>query len=1008
MKFNKFSLSILTIFLTLGLFSCVKTAPIENTEVIDLENSANYKNLRIRIINPGDLQKGKESIFTNDTTSAGGEIVNFEWRLFKGKPESSDLNAKIIYEKESIKMFADKAGFFKHKFKDTGKYKLTLKATDEKGDYRTVFAELTVGINSETSDNSQLVYIKITEDDTNHYVGKKSTFRSKGSKTFSQGATISSYKWVLYYTEDALNPQQITKSEINFTGNNFEFTPDKKGDYTLSLTIIDSKDERNTETVYFRVNDKPRDNSEGIDSKITKLDISITGNTMEGKQLSLRANVTSTKQVSRYYWEFYAPNATTPFKTEDTGTNTNVKIIFDKPGLYSVKLRVELSTTEFKSLTKDIDIKKSDENSDDAEILTITINKPAKISLGTNNFSYAASIQGQGKQIDNNQSTWTLFLKDSQDIYRQESQLKSQTFNKKLVKDDYGKSYKLSLKVQSTDGQTFKTESVYFDFADRFAPEVDDTRSKIIDETQNTTASKSFIKRGYTINIWFDERIDIDTILASNIKLVRSDSGKEVGTNIRKPTGTFDHFNLYINEKLEDDINYTLLIKNVEDLSGNKTDIRKIYTTANLSTSGNVIFVRTTGNDTNNGGSWENSVKSIKRAIQLAQNGNMIFVAAGEYEPSSNTSPMFNLKTGVRLYGGFPNDLTGSNSATSFSKRDVVRNQTILKAKNAQYNLSKIVIANNVQNSLLDGFVLQDLSSSARGATAFDVNNASNLSINNCIFRNNKTTEKTEARGSAIRIDSSTLKITNSTFLRNSAKNYGGALYFASKSTARVINSKFNSNTGTKGGAIYNDDSTIDILDSSFFGNSAVSSDNSAAGGALFLGSRTNVEIINSSFNSNHSDNEGAAIYNDSASNDVLNSTFANHTGQNASTYFTVDGNQNISIQNSLFWSNKWDIKRYGENSISVYSNIRLDNSMVKKSDLDSSFIPPGYVQPPSSNKPPIGDWQNEGYFKLTEDSAAINTGKDTLFTRTPQKDQLGNNRIVNGQIDIGAVEKQN
>lgn len=1008
MKLNKLLITSLTIILTLGLFSCVKKAPIDNTTVIDLDNSSGYKALSIRIINPGNHQKNKESEFTSEASSENGNLTNREWKVFKGTPESSDPNAKINYSKDYVKLSASStSGIFKHTFADTGAYRISLKVTDVKGEYRTVYEDIKVGENSEASDQASQVLVYISHDGK-HNVDKKSVFKSHKSKTLS-GGSISTYKWVLYDDTDRNNPQQLTDDQ-NTDSNDFNYTFTKKGAYKLSLTLTDTNGERNTANLYFDV-EKNKDNSPEIDSKITNLSIGVSANPRAGNTtpVTFTANTTlaSGNNISEYEWTIYDENGDIKKQTS-TGTNNLLENeIFDTAGLYRVKVKASLDANNYKSVVKNVDIGKSDENSDDAGILNLKITKPSQIKVGNNIFEYVASLTSGSKTIDNSSSAWKLAKKDSNDVYQNIQNGSGNQFTMALTKADFGSSYRLGVKVQTTDAQTYKTVYEYFNFTDTFPPEIVEADSHIKDATQAQQPSKTIIKRGYSIYIKLNEVINPDTLIGANIKLVRADSDKTVATNIIKPSGTKqDYFSVFINEALESDINYRLIIKNLADLSGNKTDIARIYTTANLDATSGVWYVKPTGDDNNNGASWDNAFKSVQKAVTTASNGQIVFVAKGTYKASSGQ--LLRLKTGVKIYGGFPDNLTGYDRNASFSARDVIANKTILSAQKSGASLVNVVIADNVQNSLLDGFTLQDVNSNNSNASALRVVNSSSISINNCIFTNNISTDANSAKGAAIMNEYSRVKVTNSLFSANESKNQGGALYNGDNASFEVINTKFNNNKSVKGGAIYDAGKNLEVVDSSFFKNIAekVGSASEGSGGAIYLDSRADATIINSSFNANKAKVHGDGIYNGIATNEVLNSTFANHP--KSAYHSELEGfNESISIQNTIFWNNGTDVERSGSTKIDAYANISLDNSMVKKSNLGDSLIIPGYIKP-DATKVPIGTWNSQGgYFPLTIDSPAINSGKDSLFTRMPKRDQIGNPRIVGAAIDLGAVESQ-
>ena len=84
---------------------------------------------------------------------------------------------------------------------------------------------------------------------------------------------------------------------------------------------------------------------------------------------------------------------------------------------------------------------------------------------------------------------------------------------------------------------------------------------------------------------------------------------------------------------------------------------------ANLPESGRVYYVRTNGNDDNNGLSWETAFRTIRKAVETADEGLIVdgekpqvWVAAGTYSqsPENNSDNSFDILDGVNVYGAFP------------------------------------------------------------------------------------------------------------------------------------------------------------------------------------------------------------------------------------------------------------------------------------------------------------------------------------------------------------------
>lgn len=104
-----------------------------------------------------------------------------------------------------------------------------------------------------------------------------------------------------------------------------------------------------------------------------------------------------------------------------------------------------------------------------------------------------------------------------------------------------------------------------------------------------------------------------------------------------------------------------------------------------------VIYVRgTDGNDNNNGSSWGTAFATLTKALEVAQSGDKIWVAAGTYTGTIKGNPnnvdattnihsqpyAYEMKEGVNVYGGFPDSGTPGED-----DRDPNTNKTYLQAQ---------------------------------------------------------------------------------------------------------------------------------------------------------------------------------------------------------------------------------------------------------------------------------------------------------------------------------------
>ena len=116
-----------------------------------------------------------------------------------------------------------------------------------------------------------------------------------------------------------------------------------------------------------------------------------------------------------------------------------------------------------------------------------------------------------------------------------------------------------------------------------------------------------------------------------------------------------------------------------------------------------VIYVDSTATGANTGSSWANAITSLRSALDGALVGSDLWVAEGTYlpGPTVTAADTFQLKNGVRLYGGF----AGNESSTA--QRDWVLHPTILSGATGPGQSAHVVTASGVNLSAeLDGFIV--------------------------------------------------------------------------------------------------------------------------------------------------------------------------------------------------------------------------------------------------------------------------------------------------------------
>ncbi|MCU0662453.1 MAG: hypothetical protein MUC50_09035, partial [Myxococcota bacterium] len=197
-----------------------------------------------------------------------------------------------------------------------------------------------------------------------------------------------------------------------------------------------------------------------------------------------------------------------------------------------------------------------------------------------------------------------------------------------------------------------------------------------------------------------------------------------------------------------------------------------------------LVYVdQSTGNDGNDGRSWNTALSTVPRALLLAEyyGSCEVWVAQGTYYPTAGVGRTFSIEmiSGIDLYGGF------ASGERLKEQRDWEAHVTILSgnignSKSNADNSYHVLIG--AENAILDGFTVSD--GNANGSAAKNetkgggiVFNAKAPPIRNCVFKNNRSIV-----GGAI-YSSSSVTVSDSTFTGNSASSTGGAIHSSSSVT---------------------------------------------------------------------------------------------------------------------------------------------------------------------------------------------------------------------------------
>ena len=170
------------------------------------------------------------------------------------------------------------------------------------------------------------------------------------------------------------------------------------------------------------------------------------------------------------------------------------------------------------------------------------------------------------------------------------------------------------------------------------------------------------------------------------------------------------------------------------------------------------------------------------------------------------------------------------------------------------------------------------------------------------------------------------LFVVNCTFINNTDKSGGGAIYNAFDCSLSVVNSTFINNTAKDGGAIFNQDYkdfSFSVVNCTFINNNA----NNV--GAIGNDYDCSFSVVNCTFINNTAD-DGVIISIDF--NSVVNSTFINNTGDKKGVIINGDSGLNITINRPVYDNVTVQINN------KIYSTTLKDNNAVIELDnIESS-----------------------------------------------------------------------
>jgi hypothetical protein len=391
-----------------------------------------------------------------------------------------------------------------------------------------------------------------------------------------------------------------------------------------------------------------------------------------------------------------------------------------------------------------------------------------------------------------------------------------------------------------------------------------------------------------------------------------------------------------------------------------------------------VIHVTTVGNDTYTGATWALAKKTVTSAINAANAGDEIWVAAGTY------AERITMKNGVALYGGF------AGTETARDQRNSIANVTTLKGNN-------------------DGTVVT-ISGGAGPTTRVDG------------FR---ITGGNAVNGGGIAITASSPTITNNLIRANMSSGHGAGIYCYDASPTIMWNSITFNSAGLDGGGISCWRNSSPTIANNYVGSNVATSTDAGepdgyyvgalGGGGIFVTASdwnriphptavASPKIMNNVIVTNGAFKGAGILLNDlnGGTATVVNNTVVANSGS-AIHWRKQYSNTSVVVSNNIVAFDAWGLQAEGETSQQIRFNDVYHNTLVgDRTDYVGLSDQTGFNGNISADPQMANFWY--GDFHLQPTSPCIDAGSATDVGQG-WTDFEGQSRIIGNGVDIGADE---
>jgi predicted outer membrane repeat protein len=439
-------------------------------------------------------------------------------------------------------------------------------------------------------------------------------------------------------------------------------------------------------------------------------------------------------------------------------------------------------------------------------------------------------------------------------------------------------------------------------------------------------------------------------------------------------------------------------------------------------------FVDSSATGANNGTSWEDAFTSLQDALDIAISGDKIWVAKGNYYPSSGYNLCddsgdstryyhFEMKEGVKIYGGF----AGNEDPAVFNlnDRDFITNNTILSGDigtrgdstdNCYHIFYHPEGLNLTASALLDGMTITGGNADgdyphAEGGGMF--NNFNSPTLKNVSIMRNRADEG----GGIYNSEETSPTLTNVTISENTAKFTGGGIYNTSASSPTLTNVIISNNrAGTSGGGMLNYTFSSPTL------TNVTISKNSAemSGGGMYNHWYSSPTLTNVVINGNKANHYGGGMYNYWYSSPTLTNVVINENNTTSSggginnRFYSSPTFTNVTICKNTAEEKGGGI--YNERSSSTFNNsILWENTAYNGNEFYIDDLSSALLNYCCYNNA-AGDIYNEGSFTATNHNITLNprfanlTNSDYRLCSTSPCLDAGNDSCNSELYDIRGI----